>query len=65
MKNNPSTDVELYVELKRETEAAYLFSDGINSFWLPKSQIIEMEHKKGEDYEIVIPEWLAAKKEII
>ena len=38
-------DVEFYFELKRETKAAYLFSDGAEEFWLPKSQV-EAIHKK-------------------
>ena len=57
-------DVEFYFELKRETKAAYLFSDGAEEFWLPKSQV-EAIHKKGNEYEVWVPEWLAMEKELI
>ena len=59
-----SSTVEIYAELRRETENAYLFSDGVSEFWLPKSQI-ETTHIKGRDYEIEMPEWLAIQKGII
>jgi hypothetical protein len=54
-----------YAELVRRTENAYLFSDGDNEFWIPKSQVIEMEKMGGSDYEVTIPYWLAKAKEII
>lgn len=56
--------VEVYVEIKRETELAVLVSDGVSEFWLPKSQI-EIEHRKDGHAEITLPEWLAIDKEII
>jgi hypothetical protein len=52
-------------EIKWETENAYLLTDGVNEFWIPKSQVTEKEHISGSDYEITIPEWLAIDKEII
>jgi hypothetical protein len=57
--------VEFYAEMKNETEAAYLFSDGVDEFWIPKSQVSEINHIKGNDYEVTIPVWLAADKGII
>lgn len=56
--------VEIFVEIKRSTEMAVLVSDGVNEFWLPKSQI-EIEHRKDRHAEITLPEWLAIDKEII
>ncbi len=54
-----------YAELVRKTENAYLFSDGVEEFWIPKSTVIELEKKKGSDYEVTIPYWLAKAKGII
>lgn len=59
------SDVELYMALRRETEKACLFFDGIHEIWLPKSKIVEMDRMGANDYRIVIPNWLARKKEII
>lgn len=56
--------IEVYLEVKRETEKAVLCTDGIAEFWLPKSQI-EIKYIKDSDAEITIPEWLAIDKEII
>ena len=47
------------------TDDAILFTDGVNKFWLPRSQIIEMEHLTGNEYEVTVPLWLALKKEMI
>lgn len=46
------------------TDDAVLMTDGVNEFWLPKSQI-EMEHLKEHDYEVTVPLWLALKKGMI
>lgn len=53
-------------ELKKETDSAYLFFDGDNDVWLPKSQISEMYKMDGyeKEYCLQIPEWLAIKKGI-
>ena len=56
--------VEIYAEIKRETELAILATDGVNDFWLPKSEI-KIKRRKHTDVEIIIPEWLAIDKEII
>ena len=62
-----SDPVEFCGEVKHETDYAYLITDGVNDFWIPKSQIREMKRvgKDGDNYEITIPEWLAMEKEII
>jgi hypothetical protein len=57
--------VEFYGEVKHETNAAYLISDGADEFWIPKSQIVEMEKISGLDYKFEIPEWLAREKGVI
>lgn len=57
--------IEFYAELRHEKELAYLFFDGANEIWIPKSQIKHMEQAGDKDFEIHIPEWLAIKKEII
>ena len=59
-----ANSVEIYVEIKRETELAILATDGVSEFWLPNSQI-KIERKKHPDAEITLPEWLAIEKEII
>jgi len=70
MVSNMKNPIEIYVEIKHETEegedklGAVLVSDGINKFWLPKSEI-KIEHRKDGHAEITLPEWLAIKKEII
>lgn len=56
--------IEIFVEVKHETELGILVSDGLNQFWLPKSQI-EIEYRKDGHAEITLPQWLAEEKEII
>ena len=51
--------------IKWETDAAYLLSDGVNEFWVPKSQVHEKEQIQNSDYEFAIPEWLAIEKGIV
>ena len=38
-----SKAIEFFGDLKRETEKAFLFYDGVHEIWLPKSQIIEYD----------------------
>ena len=56
--------IEFYLELKRPTKAAYLFTDGVGEYWLPKSQV-EVNHVKDNEYNVFVPEWLAEEKEMI
>jgi hypothetical protein len=58
-------EVEFYAELKRETEKAYCFFDGVNDIWIPKSQVLKLNKLKGVDCEVAIPEWLAKEKGVI
>jgi len=64
-KDGQSNEIEFYGDLKRETDLAYCFYDGIDYVWLPKSQIIEIEQVTTATYRVLIPEWLAKAKEII
>jgi len=57
--------VEFCGTIKFKTEAAYLVYDGANDVWIPKSQVLDSHQIKGDDWEFVIPEWLAEEKGII
>jgi hypothetical protein len=61
------SEVDFCCTVEFETDSAYKVSDGSESFWIPKSQIISKRQvgKNFGDYEIVIPEWLAKEKGII
>jgi hypothetical protein len=66
MKND---EVEIYLEMKLDGERfgkrADLFTDGVDEFWIPHSQIIEKTHIKDRDYNVIITEWIAKQKGII
>jgi len=51
--------------LVRETDKAVLVYDGQESVWLPKSEIYDKRRVSGDDFEFLIPQWLAEKKGII
>lgn len=46
-------------ELKHETERAFLVTDGVDDYWLPKA----MTENNG-DGTFTLPEWLAIEKGI-
>ena len=58
--------IEICLEIKKETEKAFLVTDGDVEEWLPKSQI-ELDQNGGEGDTVIItmPEWMAEKKEFI
>lgn len=62
--------VEFYLEVKHETEpgkdnqGAFLCTDGVNEFWLPKS-LIDWTHIKNNDYEILVPRWKAEQEGMV
>jgi len=58
------SNVEITVEIKAETELAYLVSDGDLEMWIPKSQIEEFD-RSGDIATFQIPEWLAEEKGLI
>lgn len=56
--------VEIAGEIRHETERAWLFFDGCELFWLPKSQV-EMEPGEGRRATAMMPEWLAVEKGLL
>jgi hypothetical protein len=55
--------IDIAVELRHETEKAYLVNTGEGEMWLPKSQV---EYYKERTTEIVtMPYWLAKEKGLI
>lgn len=57
--------ITLEVNLKHETQAAYLVDDGKDGVWVPKSQA-EMIYGKDEFHgELQLPEWLAIEKGLV
>lgn len=52
--------VDLELQLKMETDKAYLVNDGDKDVWLPKSQV---EHSENKVF--TMPEWLAIEKELV
>jgi len=63
------SDIEIAVEVKRETTAAYLVNDGRVDVWIPKSQISDYTEERGlfgpKITSIFVPEWLAKDKGLI
>ena len=57
--------VKVFLDFKKETEKAMLFTDGENDFWLPKSQIMNQTEIAENEYELDIPEWLAIEKGLV
>ena len=53
--------VYISAEVQRETEKAYLFYDGTQKVWLPKSQC----QWDADAKEMPMEEWLAEEKELI
>lgn len=53
--------VDISGELIHETERAWLFTDGENRVWLPKS-ICEWDEQAGV---MTVPEWIALEKGLI
>lgn len=62
---NTSHAVEIYAEIKKETDKGLLVFDGEQQVWLPKSQIEFNEPNKNFETSIWIPEWLATQKGIV
>lgn len=61
----PTETIEFYGEMKYDTEKAYLIYDGIDEIWLPKSKVVSLRRIRDDDYEFIIPLWLAKKKGIV
>lgn len=58
--------VDLLLIKVHETDKAVLFkeSEDEDGVWLPKSSI-EVQHKRGNIYEVTLPEYLAQEKGLI
>lgn len=59
--NGRSNLIDVAGQLKHETQAAYLFFDGSQEVWLPKSQC----EWDSSDKTMTMPEWLAKDKGLI
>jgi len=59
--------IEVAGLIKRMTEKAILFDDGIREAWVPLSQIENDFDELGEGaiVDLLIPEWLAMEKNFI
>lgn len=58
--------IEIFVEIKNETEKAFLLTDGVIEMWVPKSLIENYEEISGNECcNVEIPEWLAKEKGFI
>ena len=64
--------VEIRCCIMGETQAAYrITTDGTNSFWIPKSQILDDDLPEadymgmGEIFSLFIPVWLAIKSGLV
>lgn len=61
-----SAEVEIAVEVRRETDKALLVFDGKQEVWVPKSMITDQsEDERGNVETIFLPEWLALEKGLI
>lgn len=61
--------LEICLEIRRETDGAYLVSDGTaESVFIPKSEIAidgDGSEGAGDTVVFVMPEWLAIKKNFV
>ena len=66
MSRRDGEDIEIAVEVRRETDRALLVFDGKTEVWVPKSKISDQSENDNGDVEtIFIPEWLAFEKGLI
>lgn len=59
-----NTHVEISGVIRHETEKAFLFVDGKNEVWIPKSQV-DMVNSSIPDGILCVAEWLAKKNGLI
>jgi len=59
--------IDIVVQLKAETDKAWLVNDGTKDVWVPKSQCkLYKDAPLGRNEKILtLPEWLAHEKELI
>jgi hypothetical protein len=48
--------IDIVVQVRHETEKAWLLHDGKSTVWVPKSQV-----ENNQDGTFTMPEWLAQK----
>lgn len=58
-------EVDVCVEILRESERAIQVTDGDVTEWIPKSQLVDYKGKPGQTTTITMPEWLAKDKNLI
>lgn len=63
--NMGSKQIEIAVQIRVETEKAYLVFDGKTEAWIPKSQITDYSEDDGVIKTIFISEWMAEQKGLI
>jgi len=57
--------VEVFGEIRKETDKAMLLFDGVREVWIPKSMIEYSDTNKYGQTLVEIPEWLAYDKGLI
>jgi hypothetical protein len=55
-------NLEVVVEVVRQTDKALLVDAGFGAVWIPKSQVRDMVEVEDGLYEITVPEWLYDEK---
>lgn len=58
-------DVEIPCEVRAETEKAIQIHDGVNTVWIPRSQITDEVEEDGKITAIFVKHWLAKEKGLI
>jgi len=57
---------EISLEIKHQTDDAFLLSDGDNDAWIPKSLLDHSpDPRTGEVIAFEMPEWVAIEKEFV
>lgn len=59
-------EVEIAVEVRRETDRAFLVFDGKTEAWVPKSLVSDQsERDDGSIETIFVPEWFATERGLL
>jgi len=64
-RSSDSRLIEITVEIRHETDSAYLVDDGSTRDWVPKSQVEIVDDNDGDAVIAIMPEWLAKEKGFI
>lgn len=57
--------VDIYCQIKHETDNAILIDEGDKTVWIPLSQVEEIHRKKNGYATVVMTEWIATQKDLI